>query len=426
MRQFRLPQLFQTVPATVQGLPASLQNAPPRIRLILGVVFIAALLALSWTLFGGGGGGSGHVMAPAPVHVASATRGDLPVVEHAIGTMLANASVQMTTRISGQIMSANFKEGQIVHRGDLLFQIDPRPYQAALDQAEGALRRDQAQYVAAARTAKRYQALAKENAIATALVDQNVANARALAATVVADKAAVEMAKLNLSYTEIRSPIDGKTGPILVYPGNQVVAAGASNSASSGGQTGTSQGSSSTLVVINQIEPVKLSFFLPQSDLPLIQQRMRQGNLVASVQIHGADANTPARRAPVDFVSNSVDQSTGTIELRATFPNTDDKLVPGELADVSVTLRDIENAVIVPHGAVNLGQDNRYVFVVTKDGKADMRPVTVLHDDGTKAAIEGNVRSGDKVVTEGQLRLTPDAPVVIVPPAAPGHGGDAT
>jgi len=413
MSQIRLPESLQSIPSAFESMPGAIQRSSPRTRLIVGIVLLVAAI-VGLRIWAGYSSADDRRMGEraVPVHVATVARGNLPVLEHAIGTVLANASVQVTSRIDGQVLSTGFQEGQIVHTGDLLFQIDPKPYQAALDQAEGAMRKDAAQYAAAARTAQRYEALAKEGAIADQLRDQNVADARALAATVAADKAAVDIAKLNLSYTRITAPIDGKTGPILVYPGNQVRASSAANSSGTPEQT-SSQSGSSALVVINQIQPVKLSFSLPQSELPLIQKRMQAGALNVTAKIHGADSSGQTLTAPIDFVGNTVDQSTGTIELRATFPNADSRLVPGELLDVSVALSDVENAIVVPHDAVNLGQDGRYLFVV-KDGKAQMVPITVLHDDGTKAAVRGKVKPGDTVVTEGQLRIVPGAPVQVV------------
>src|SRR5437762_3886845 len=208
-------------------------------------------------------------------------------------------------------------------------------------------------------------------------------------ASVASDRAAIDLAQLNLDYTRIRAPIDGKTGPILVQPGN-VVATNATQQ---------------PLVTINQIQPIKVSFSLPQSDLPRIQARASAGGRVARIDQRGAGGGEYS--APVDFVSNHVDDATGTIELRATFANADSSLVPGELVDVTVELGEISGATVVPREAVNAGPDGPYAYVVTADNRAEQRGVKVLFDDGTADAIEGDVRPGEQVIVDGPLRVVP-------------------
>jgi multidrug efflux system membrane fusion protein len=226
------------------------------------------------------------------------------------------------------------------------------------------------------------------------LRDQAVATAKGLVATVQADKAMIDVAKLNLGYTRIRSPINGKTGPILIQPGNIVTANAAT-----------------PLVTITQVQPVKVSFFLPQNDLPQIQAQMAAGKLQAVIPMSGAAGNKET--APVNFVGNAVSAQTGTIELRATFSNADLRLVPGQTVDVGVTTKDIKGVVVVPHDAINAGLNNSFVYVVSKQSEAAMQPVTVLNDDGTTAAVQGKIRPGDKVVVEGQFRVVDGATVAI-------------
>src|SRR5206468_7495655 len=199
----------------------------------------------------------------------------------------------------------------------------------------------------------------------------------------------------NVMYAQIRSPIDGKTGPMLIQPGNVVPANG-----------------TSPLVVITQIQPVKVSFFLPQADLPRIQTQMQAHRLFATLQAH--DATNTQLTAPVDFIGNAVDNTTGTVELRATFNNADLRLVPGQLLDVSVSLAELPNAIVVPREAVNQGPDSRYVFVVDRQNRAQMVPVTVLNDNGQTDAVSGNLRAGDRVITDGQLRVVAGGPVVVL------------
>ena len=363
-----------------------------RERLILGIVAALGLLALVW--FVAKRSSEVPKVPGAPVHVAVAKIGDTNVVEHTVGTVLAQSTVNVTAQVSGQLMAAPFKEGQLVHKGDLLFVIDPRPFQDALAQAQAALARDQANQVNAETDARRFVTLFAENAASQSQRDQAVATAKADAAIVKADEAAVGVAKLNLEYTQIRSPIDGKTGPILIHPGNLVTAGGAN-----------------PLVTITQIQPVKVSFSLPQSDLQQIQNQMSLGQLQALVPMPGAPNGHETAR--VDFVGNTVSDTTGTIELRATFDNADLRLVPGQLVDVGAQLRSLKHVVIVPRNAVNPGPKGTFLYVVDAQSTAQMRPVTVLNDDGTNDAVQGKVRAGDKVVTEGQLRLVPGSAVEI-------------
>ncbi len=368
----------------------------PRLRLILGIAGAAILVFLAWRYFTGGTEAP-HKPVP-PVHVAAAQMKNMDVVEHTIGTVLAQATVNVNAQVSGPLLAADFKEGQLVKAGDLLFQIDPRPYQAALEQAQAALAKDAANLASAQNDERRYVALFKQNAASATQRDQAVAAAKANAALVASDKAAIDLATLNLGYTQIRSPINGKTGPILVQPGNLVSAASANASAS-------------PLVTITQIQPVKVSFFLPQSELPQIQNQMANGGLSVVIPMDGAKGGSEI--APVNFVGNAVSAQTGTIELRATFTNDDLRLVPGQMVNVGITMRMLKNVVVVPRDAVNAGPDGSYVYVVDKALKADQKPVTVLNDDGTNMAIQGDVKPGDKVITEGQLRVLPGMTVAI-------------
>jgi multidrug efflux system membrane fusion protein len=362
-----------------------------RWRLLIGIGAAAILAYIAWELFGPSRPAPGQ--PPAPVHVAKAVVKDLDVVEHTVGTVLAESNVNLTAQVTGQVLAANFKEGQVVHKGDLLFQIDPRPFQAVVDQASAALARDQANLVNAQNNQRRYLALFAQNAASQSQRDQAVADAKADTAIVNADKGALDAAKINLGFTQIRSPIDGKTGPILVQPGNLITA----------GSTAT------PLVTITQIQPVKVSFFLPQSDLHQIQSQVGSGLLKAVIPMEGA-----AEIAPVDFVGNSVSADTGTIELRATFQNEDLRLVPGQMVNVGVTLKHLKHVTVVPRNAVNSGPEGPFVYVIDGNSAAQLRKVTVLSDDGTNDAIDAKIRAGETVITEGQLRLVPGTKVEIM------------
>lgn len=362
----------------------------PRTRLIGGIavlLVVAAAVVAFWLM----SGKKDHARPAPAVVTATAKTADVTVVEHTVGTVVANATVQVTAQVTGQLMRAAFQEGQIVKKGDLLFEIDPRPFQAALQQAEAQRAKDEAQRVNAVATKKRYDALFAQNAISSQQRDTADATALSAVASVEADRAAVDMARLSLGYTKILAPVDGKTGPILIQPGNLVSANGAN-----------------PLVVLTQIEPVKVSFALPQSDLGAIQARDRAGKLVALLDTHRP--GVPKLRAKVDFISNQVSNSTGTIELRANFDNKDHALVPGQLVDVDVSLNTLPKATIIPREAVNDGPVGRYAFVIGRDMTAEMRPLTVLFDDGTNMAVKG-IAKGEKVVVDGQLRVLPGAKV---------------
>jgi multidrug efflux system membrane fusion protein len=285
----------------------------------------------------------------------------------------------------------------MVKAGDVLFQIDPRPYKAIHDNALASMATTQAK-------ADRYARLKEQNAISAQ--DYEDAEAAYLQA-----KATAEAARLNLEYTTIKAPISGKTGPILIQPGNMIAAATASTTASS-------------LVTINEIQPVKISLALPQSDLPRIQAMQAKGGLNLLIGMH--DVGGKDIQVPVNFIGNAVTNTTGTIELRATYPNPDMALVPGQLVDVTVALSEIPHATLVPREAVNTGPDGQFVYAV-KDGTAQQVPVKVLFDDGVKDAISGNLAKGDQVITEGQLRVIPGAKVNISGPKrhAEEDGGKA-
>jgi multidrug efflux system membrane fusion protein len=383
----RYPNSFEGLAGQVEGRFRRLNR---RKAIIAGAAAVA-VIAVAWVLIAGSG--SKNKGRPTPVVVTQPVKvKDVTAVEHAVGTVVANATVQVTAQVTGQLAKAAFQEGQFVKKGDLLFVIDPRPFQAALDQARATLAKDEAQRISAVATQKRYDALFAQNAISSQQHDTATATAKSAIATVEADRAQVETARINLGYTQIHAPVDGKTGPILIQPGNLVSANG-----------------SNPLVVLTQIEPVKVSFSLPQSDLAAIQARDRAGKLIAILDTHNPKA--PKLSAKVDFVSNQISNATGTIELRAYFDNKDHTLVPGQQVDVDVTLNDLPKSTIVPREAINEGPNGRYVFVVTKEQTADMRPVTVLYDEGTHFMAIKGVKPREKVITEGQLRVVPGAKV---------------
>jgi membrane fusion protein, multidrug efflux system len=342
----------------------------------------------------------------APVKVAPVEVRDMAVIEHTIGTVMANSTVQINARVNGQLTKAFFKEGQMVKTGDPLFMIDPRPYQAAYDNAVASM-------VTAKAKADRYSRLKTQNAVAGQ--DYDDAQAAYLEA-----KANVESARLNLEYTTIRSPVNGKTGPILIQPGNMVSSTSSSSTSSSTNGISTAN----PLVTINEIQPVKISLALPQSDLPRIQAQLaRPGGLTFTMNLH--DVGAADIQVPVNFVSNAVAGLTGTIELRANYANNDMALVPGQLVDTTVMLSQIPHATLVPRDAVNTGPDGTFVYVV-KDGVAQQVPVKLEFDDGVNDAVAADLKPGELVVTDGQLRVLPGAKVSISGAKKPAGAGAVT
>ena len=346
------------------------------------------------------GPGKGDANARAvPVIAATAYARDVPVYAQTIGTVMANATVQVRSRIDGQIIAAKFREGQIVKAGDALFEIDRAPYEAALRAAKANLQRNEAQSGNVTRDLSRANALSKKGYASTQTLDAANAAMKELTASIAASQAAVDQAQLQLDYTEIRSPIDGKTGPILIDAGNLIKANDAN-----------------ALVVVTQIQPVKISFSIAQQNLPQLQSQMKDDTLQVALRLHDAGGTEPQDRptAPVNFIANSVNTASGTIELRATYDNPDLRFVPGEFVDVELRLAELKNATTVPARAINTGQDGLYAFVIGADNKVEMRAVTLLHQDAEIAAIKSGISAGDRVVVDGQLQLLPGTPVKIM------------
>lgn len=334
---------------------------------------------------------SSMATAAVPVVVAKASQRDMPVQVTAIGNVQAYSTVTVKSLVDGEIQKAYFTEGQDVRKGDLLFTIDARPFQAALHQSEAKLAQDQAQAEYAKAEAKRYTELEKEGIVSQIQFEQFSSNAQALDAAVRADQAAVENAKIMLGYCSISSPIDGRTGSLLVHPGNLV------------------KTNDTSLVVINQVSPIYVDFSVPEQDLPQVKQHQQQGKLRVLAYPSGDKAN--ASKGNLTFINNTVDANTGTIELKGTFQNSDRKLWPGQFVNVVVDLTVQRNATVVPSQAVQNGEQGQYVYVVKPDHTADFRPVTVGNTLEGVTIVDKGVQPGETVVTNGQLRLYPGAKV---------------
>jgi multidrug efflux system membrane fusion protein len=329
---------------------------------------------------------------PAPVRVAEAAQKPVPVEVVAIGHVEPLSTVAVRPQAGGALTQVAFREGDEVAEGQLLFSIDPRPYEAALAQAKANLARDRARLVEARKTLERYKELVAKEYVTQEQFDQAQANADALAATIEGGDAAIEQAKLNLAYCRVTAPIAGRTGSLLVHAGNLVRA-----------------GDEKALVTINLLQPIRVAFSLPERDLLAVQERARKARLVVTVTPPGGGPH----EGELAFVDNAVDATTGTIELKAAFPNQDRALWPGQFVNVSLTLETEAGALVVPAAAVQNGQSGTYVWVVGGDGKAEARPVTVKRTWQALAVLSEGVKSGEKVVVDGQLRLAPGTPVSI-------------
>lgn len=340
-------------------------------------------------------------LPPAPVSVAPVSRQTVPVRLQAIGNVEAKNTVAVKARIDGQIIAVNFREGQHVSKDDVLFQLDPRAFEAALHQAQANLARDQASRNHAAMQERRYADLLEKNFVSRDAYAQFKTNADTAEAVMRASRAAVETARLNLQYCTIRSPIDGYVGRAMLQLGN-VVKANDTNS----------------LVVINQVQPIYVSFAVPEQTLGEIRHRMAAGPLVASVSGRGGSPKGPIAEGKLVFIDNAVDQSTGTIKLRAQFDNRDLALWPGQFVSVSLKLYEQDDAIVVPTLAVQTGPQGEYVFVVRADSTVEVRNVSIARVDGDFAVVEKGLAGGEQVVTRGQLRLAPGAKVLVRPGAA--------
>jgi len=338
-----------------------------------------------------------------PVLVAKAQQKTVATRLHAIGRVEAFSTVNIKAQLDGIVTEVHFKEGQEVKRGDLLFTIDPRPFQASLRQAQANLAKDQAQEVQAAADEARYAYLLKQGVGSQQQYDQAHATAGADQAAVAADQAAVQTATLNLGYTTIRAPIDGRTGNLLVHQGNLV-----------------KNNADTPMVVINQTRPVYVDFSVPEQSLPDVRTNMAAHILPVEVTIPGQQG--VLEKGGLSFVDNSVDTQTGTIELKGQFANRDGKLWPGQFVDANLILNERPDTVVVPSEAIQTGTDGSYVFVVDHEMKVQARPVVIGESADGQTVVERGLKSGETVVTDGQLRLVPGARVTIKTGLGPGGG----
>jgi multidrug efflux system membrane fusion protein len=328
------------------------------------------------------------------VKAAAVVQKTVPVQLTAIGTAESYASVSIKSRISGQLVQVHFKEGQDVSKGDLLFTIDPRPYEVALKEAQARLAKDKVLNEKAEIDARRYADLAGKDYVSKDKSEQFRATAAALRATMEGDKAAIENARLQLSYCYIHAPFSGRTGSLLVDEGAQIKA-----------------NDDHGLVDITQITPIYVSFSVPQQDLGRLQQHMNLATLAVEAFLPGDKVHP--EQGSLTFLDNRISSDTGTIGLKATFANSDRRLWPGQFVDVVLTLTTRPDAIVVPSEAVQTGQQGLFVFVIKPDMTVESRPVAVAMTLGSETVIGSGVLPGEQVVTDGQFRLVPGARVEI-------------
>ena len=341
-----------------------------------------------------GRSGGGRAREAVPVLVATAAQKTMPLQIRAVGNVEAYSTVAVKSQVTGVLTQAHFKEGQNVKKGQLLFTIDPRPFEATLKQAEANLARDTAQLQNSREQARRYAELVKKQYVSQEQYDQIRANADAAEAVVQADQAAVENAKVQLSYCYIFSPIDGQVGSLLVNEGNLVRV-----------NDGT------PLVVINQITPINVTFSVPEQNLADIRRHMATGSLKVAAQFQ-SDEGRP-EQGNLAFVDNAVDRTTGTIKLKAEFKNGERRLWPGQFINVALTLVTQSEAVVVPSEAVQVGQEGQHVFVVKPDNSVEVRPVVVGRTDAGEAVIAKGLQPGEQIVREGQFLLGPGSRIEV-------------
>ncbi len=373
---------------------------------LCGLAMAAALvLVVALTACSGGPPVPAAPVPPGvPVLVARAVRTTVPQQLHAIGTVEAYSTVGVKSQVGGELIGVHFHEGQEVTKGQLLFTIDPRPFEAALAQARANLAKTQAQAELAEADARRWEMMYKVHAASAQQYDQANSTAAALRANIAADQAAVQSAELNLQYTRIYSPLDGRAGNLNLNAGNIVKA-----------------NADSPMVVINQIKPIYVQFALPERDLPEIRRRLeidRTLTVIANPPNQPEESSTGV----LTFIDNTVDPTTGTINFKGTFPNQDERLWPGEFVDVTVTLAQRPDTVVVPAQAVQSGQQGSYVFIVEPNMTVKTRAVKAGATLDGRTIIESGLDGDETVVTDGQMMLVPGAKVRIKQGLAGGQG----
>ena len=365
--------------------------APAALAASLATVACSGGEAVQATPSGGRGGGQG---AAVPVTTALVAEKAIPLELLVIGSAEAYQTVAMRAQITGALTSVKFAEGDDIQKGQVLFTLDRRPLEAALEQARANLQRDTAQAANAKAQAQRYLDLAARGIATKEQVDTSATAAAALDATLEADRAAIENATVQLQYATIAAPISGRTGALMVHEGNLVRANDAT-----------------PLVVINQVTPINVTFGIPEARLPELKQYMTRGSVKVEALAPNDTGDPSVGR--ITFVDNAVDPTTGTIRIKGMFPNESRHLWPGQFVNVTVTLTTDPHAIVVPTTAVQTSQTGQYVFIVKPDQTVELRTVTVVRAADAETVIKQGLKAGETVVTDGQLRLTPGSRISV-------------
>ena len=374
-------------------------------REMWGGIAVLALLLFAWRglLHRPAGAGTQKASQPIAVDTAAVTHADIPIYLQGLGTVQAFYTVTVTARVDGELIKVAFTEGQTVRKGDLLAQIDPRPIQAALDQAVATKTKDAAQLANAKRDLERYTLLQPEDLASKQTVDTQRATVDQLAAQIKIDEAVIDNARSQLDYTRITSPIDGRTGIRLIDPGNIVHAADITG-----------------IVVVTQVQPISVIFTLPEEALGAIGRALAAGTVkVTTVTRDGAEVLDEGTLALVD---NQIDQSTGSIKLKATFDNVRNTLWPGQYVNARVLVRTERNALTIPDAAVQLGPDGPFTYVVKSDSTVEVRPLKIGDASDGMTIVTRGLALDEHVVTSNQYRLQPGAQVRATAPAASAAG----
>lgn len=376
-----------------------------KIALLLVVVIVIAVLGWRWLAPASSGPGRGPGKeqpdaTPVPVTVVEATTQDVPVHLDALGTVQALNTVAVAAQVSGQLKALHFEEGAAIAKGDLIAEIDPRTYQAALDQALASRAQHLAQLSASRSTLKRYEELSQKNFVSAQDLENQRQTVRQQEAQIAADDAAISSARTSLGYTRITAPIDGIAGIRQVDVGNLL------------------QANAGTIVVLTQVQPINVMYTLPAQDLDSVR-KARAAGAVPVTALDRSDSHAVASDGVLAVVDNQIDTSTGTFRLKAEFPNANKALWPGAFVNVRMQVRTVEDGLVVPTQAVQRGPDGDYVYLLEAGDSVKMQPVSVAGEvDAGHVMIASGLAAGDKVVTEGQFRLKPGAKVT---PMAPGE-----
>ncbi|MBN3833558.1 MdtA/MuxA family multidrug efflux RND transporter periplasmic adaptor subunit, partial [Burkholderia sp. Ac-20344] len=353
----------------------------------------------------GRGGPAAMANVPQPVQVATATQGEMPIVLSALGTVTPLANVTVKTQLSGYLQSVSFQEGQIVRKGDVLAQIDPRPYQVSLENAEGTHARDSALLATARLDLKRYQTLLSQDSIASQTVDTQASLVKQYEGAVKTDQAAIDSAKLNLTYARITAPVSGRVGLRQVDPGNYVT-----------------PGDTNGLVVITQLQPMSVIFTTSEDNLPQILKQVNAGQKL-SVTAYNRNNTVPLETGSLATLDNQIDTSTGTVKLRANFDNKEGLLFPNQFVNTRLLVDVLRDATIVPTSAVLTGSIGQFVYVVKPDNTVTVRKVKIGPVDGERTSIVSGVSLGERVVTDGSDRLREGAKISIPADKPKGASG---